>query len=75
MVDQVLRAKKQTRWSITLAKTFDPGLRDMYSFDHLAIIAAIEAHDVAGAEHAMDRHIQGISSSIGPVISRVAATA
>ena len=75
MIDQVLRAKKQTRWSITLAKTFDPGLRDRYSAEHLAIVAAIEAHDVDGAEHAMGRHIQGISSSIGPVISRTASPA
>lgn len=75
MIDQVLRAKKRTRWSITLAKTFDPALRDRYASEHLAIIAAIEAHDVDGAEDAMGRHIQGISSSIGPVLSRTAPAA
>lgn len=72
LVDQILRVKKQTRWTITRAKTFDPDLRDRYSSEHLAIIASIEAHDLEGAEHAMGRHIQGISCSIGPAISRTA---
>jgi hypothetical protein len=45
-------------------------LRDRYSSEHLAIIASIEAHDLKGAENAMGRHIQGISCSIGPAISR-----
>ena len=71
VVDQVLRVKKQTRWTITRAKTFDASLRDRYSSEHLAIIAAIEAHDLDGAEQAMDRHVQGISCSIGPVIARM----
>lgn len=72
IVDQILRVKKQTRWTITRAKTFDPDLRDRYSSEHLAIIASIEAHDLKGAENAMGRHIQGISCSIGPAISRTA---
>ena len=72
IVDQILRVKKQTRWTITRAKTFDPGLRDRYSSEHLAIIASIEAHDLKGAEDAMVQHIQGISCSIGPAISRTA---
>ena len=73
IVDQILRVKKQTRWTITRAKMFDPDLKDRYSSEHLAVIASIEAHDLQGAENAMRRHIQGISSSIGPVVSRTAS--
>ncbi len=72
IVDQILRVKKQTRWTITRAKIFDPDLRNRYSSEHLAVIASIEAHDLQGAENAMYRHMQGISSSIGPVVSRTA---
>ena len=75
IVDQILRVKKQTRWTITRAKMFDPDLRNRYSSEHRAVIASIEAHDLQGAENAMNRHMQGISSSIGPVISRTASTA
>lgn len=73
IVDQIIRVKKQTRWAITRAKMFDPDLRDRYSHEHFAIIVSIEAHDLKGAESAMGRHMQGISSSIGPVISRTAS--
>lgn len=69
-VDQILRAKKRTRWTITRAKRFDPLLRDRYSLEHLSVIDAITKHDSEGAERAMIRHIAGISSSIGPVIGQ-----
>ena len=73
IVDQILRVKKQTRWTITRAGMFDPNLRNRYSSEHRAVVASIEAHDLKGAENAMNRHMQGISSSIGPVISRAAS--
>ena len=70
IIDQILRVKKGTPWAITRAKTFDPDLRDRYSAEHASIVASIEAHDLEGAEKAMVRHIQRISSSIGPITSR-----
>lgn len=73
IVDHIIRVKKQTRWTITRAKMFDPDLRDRYSHEHLAIVTSIEAHDLKGAESAMGRHMQGISSSIGPVTLRRAS--
>lgn len=69
-VDQILRAKKRTRWTITRAKVFDPDLRDRYSAEHLAVAAAVAAHDPEAAEQAMTRHIAGISRSIGPATTR-----
>lgn len=69
-VDQILRAKKRTRWTITRAKVFDPDLRDRYSSEHLAVTAAVAAHDPGAAEQAMLRHIAGISRSIGPATTR-----
>lgn len=75
IVDQILRVKKQTRWTITRAKIFDPDLKNRYSSEHLAVIASIEADDLQGAENAMRRHMQGISSSIGPVILRTTSAA
>jgi DNA-binding FadR family transcriptional regulator len=69
-MDQILRIKKRTPWTITRAQTFDPGLRNRYAAEHRAVIEAIAAHDPKRAEDAMALHIRGISSSIGPATAR-----
>lgn len=71
-IDQILRVKKRTPWSITRATTFDPVLRDRYAAEHRAVIEAIAAHDPRRAEGAMELHIRGISSSIGPATTPTA---
>lgn len=70
MVDQILRINKDSRFTITQAQKFDPHLRARYSSEHLAIVSCIIARDPLGAESAMARHMRGVSSTIGPVLSR-----
>ena len=65
-IDQIFRVKKQTPWAITQAKIFDPALRDRYCFHHLALISAIENHDLHEAEKAMTLHMREISATVGP---------
>jgi DNA-binding FadR family transcriptional regulator len=73
-VDQIIRIKKHTPWTITRAKTFVPALKERYSSEHRAVLDAIANHDPQAAEQAMDRHIKGISSSIGPAVLESART-
>ncbi len=65
-IDQIFRIKKKTPWAISRAKTFDPSLRDRYCFHHLALITAIENHDLQEAERAMTSHMREISATVGP---------
>jgi DNA-binding FadR family transcriptional regulator len=65
-IDQIFRIKKKTPWAITRAKKFDPSLRDRYCFHHLALISAIENHDLQEAERAMISHVREISATVGP---------
>jgi DNA-binding FadR family transcriptional regulator len=68
-IDQLFRAKRESRWTITRAASFDAALKARYSSEHAAVISGITCRDPGIAEAAMTRHMAGISRSIGPALS------
>lgn len=73
-VDQLLRIKLHSRWTVQQAGKFDPALTARYASEHHAVISCIIGHDGEGAEAAMRRHMLGLSLTVGPAIAQTART-
>lgn len=69
VIDSIFRAKRQSRWCIVRASSFNVGLRKAYCAHHSEIVDAVIRRDVQAAEAAMQRHIAAISRSLGPALS------
>jgi DNA-binding FadR family transcriptional regulator len=68
-IDQLLRIKTHPRWTITRAAAFDPALTARYGREHAAVIHCISEQDSEGAKAAMQKHMLGVSMTVGPAIS------
>lgn len=69
IIDNIFRAKRQSKWCITRAATFNAGLKKAYSAHHADIISSVVSRDGPGAEAAMQRHIAAIAKSLGPALA------
>lgn len=67
-IDQLLRIKAHPRWTITRASAFDPALTARYGREHAAVIQCISEQDSEGATAAMQKHMLGVSTTVGPAI-------
>lgn len=74
-IDQLLRIKTHSRWTVQQAGRFNPALTARYGSEHRAVISCIIGRDGEGAEAAMRRHMLGLKLTVGPAIAQTAATA
>ena len=73
-IDQLLRIKTHSRWTVQKAGTFNPALTARYGGEHRAVISCIIGRDGEGAEAAMRRHMLGLKLTVGPAIAQAAVT-
>lgn len=69
LIDSLLQIKRDSKWCIRRAKTFDPALVAYYSTHHRRIVFCVMKRQPARAELAMREHIAGIATSLGPTLS------
>lgn len=69
LVDSLLRTKRESKWCIRRASSFDAALATFYSQHHRNILFHMTRRDSRRAELAMYAHITGIATSVGPALS------
>lgn len=68
VIDRLFQIKRDSKWCIARARSFDVALMKSYSSQHAEVMSAIRRRDINGAGAAMRRHITAISYTLGPCV-------